>query len=188
MNAFAQELREQPDALRRCIAAYEADPALLDALPAAAQPVLVGMGASYHASLIASAYAHSLNIPALALESADALNYGGALLTTGRPLVFVSQSGKSAEVAPTLRLMPDGWDDPVYLLVLDSGGFAAVSSICTHRGCTVDPGGPGLACPCHGSQYDREGQVVRGPASRALERYPVRSSGDELIIEVGAPR
>ena len=98
------------------------------------------------------------------------------------------QNPELSEPRGSLRLMPDGWDDPVYLLVLDGGGFAAVSSICTHRGCTVDLGGPGLACPCHGSQYDREGVVVRGPASRALERYPVRSSGDELIIEVGAPR
>ena len=98
------------------------------------------------------------------------------------------QNPELSEPRGSLRLMPDGWEDPVYLLVLDGGGFAAVSSICTHRGCTVDLGGPGLACPCHGSQYDREGQVVRGPASRALERYPVRSSGDELIVEVGAPR
>jgi nitrite reductase/ring-hydroxylating ferredoxin subunit len=68
-----------------------------------------------------------------------------------------------AEPRGSLRLMPDGWEDPVYLLALDDGGFAAVSSICTHRGCTVDLGGPGFACPCHGSQYDREGRVVKGP-------------------------
>ena len=86
----------------------------------------------------------------------------------------------------SLRLMPDGWEDPVYLLALDGGGFAAVSSICTHRACTVDLGGPGLACPCHGSEYDREGKVVKGPASRALTRYAIRVSGDELVIEVGA--
>jgi Rieske Fe-S protein len=97
------------------------------------------------------------------------------------------QNPELSEPRGSLRLMPDGWDDPVFLLALDGGGFAAVSSICTHRGCTVDLGGPGLACPCHGSQYDRKGQVVRGPASRSLERYPVRTSGDELIIEVGAP-
>lgn len=87
-----------------------------------------------------------------------------------------------------LRLLPAGWEDPLYLLALDTGGFAALSSICTHRGCTVDPGGPGLACPCHGSQYDREGRVVRGPASRALARFPVHVEGDELTIDLrGAP-
>ena len=98
------------------------------------------------------------------------------------------QHPELGEPRGSLRLMPDGWEDPVYLLSLDGGGFAAVSSVCTHRGCTVDIGGPGLACPCHGSQYDREGRVMRGPANRALERYPVRATGDELIIEVGAAR
>ena len=98
------------------------------------------------------------------------------------------QNPELGEPRGSLRLMPDGFEDPVFLMVLDGGGFAALSSICTHRGCTVDLGGPGFACPCHGSQYSRDGSVVRGPASRALTRYPVRASGDELVIEGGAAR
>jgi glucosamine 6-phosphate synthetase-like amidotransferase/phosphosugar isomerase protein len=60
------------------------------------------MGASYHAAWAMNCYAHSLSIPALAGEAADTLNYGSALLNANRPLVFTSQSGKSAEVAPIL--------------------------------------------------------------------------------------
>ena len=107
-------------------------------------------------------------------------------LENGRIRLSLRQHPELAEPRGSLRLLPEGWEDPVYLLVLEGGGFAAVSSVCTHRGCTVDLGGPGLACPCHGSQYDREGRVMRGPANRALQRYPVRTAGDELIIEVGA--
>lgn len=109
-------------------------------------------------------------------------------LDNGRIRLSLRQHPELAEPRGSLRLLPDGWEDPVYLLVLDGGGFAAVSSVCTHRGCTVDLGGPGLACPCHGSQYDREGRVMRGPASRALARYPVHSNADELIIDVGGAR
>lgn len=109
-------------------------------------------------------------------------------LENGRVRLSLRQNPELAEPGGSLRLMPDGWEDPLYLLVLDGGGFAALSSICTHRGCTVDLGGPGLKCPCHGSQYDREGRVTRGPAARSLTRYPVRTSGDELIIEVGSER
>ena len=107
-------------------------------------------------------------------------------LDGGRIRLSLRQYPELAEPRGSMRLLPDGWEDPVYLLVLEGGGFAAVSSVCTHRGCTVDLGGPGLACPCHGSQYDREGRVMRGPANRALTRYPVRAAGDELIIEVAA--
>ena len=109
-------------------------------------------------------------------------------LENGRVRLSLRQNPELAEPRGSLRLMPDGWEDPLYLLALDGGGFAALSSICTHRGCTVDLGGSGLSCPCHGSQYDREGRVTRGPAARALTRYPVRTSGDELIIEVGTER
>jgi Rieske Fe-S protein len=109
-------------------------------------------------------------------------------LENGRIRLSLRQHPELREPRGSLRLRPDGWSDPRSLLVLDGGGYAALSSICTHRGCTVDLGGPGLACPCHGSQYDREGQVTRGPASRALTRYPVRAAGDELTIEVGEVR
>jgi Rieske Fe-S protein len=109
-------------------------------------------------------------------------------LENGRIRLSRRQHPELAEPRGSLRLMPDGWEDPVYLLSLEGGGFAAVSSVCTHRGCTVDLGGPGLSCPCHGSQYDREGRVMRGPASRALTRYPVHTAGDDLIIDVGTDR
>jgi cytochrome b6-f complex iron-sulfur subunit len=109
-------------------------------------------------------------------------------LENGRIRLSLRQHPELSEPRGSLRLMPTGWTDPLFLLSLESGGFAALSSICTHRGCTVDLGGPGLACPCHGSQYDREGQVTRGPASRSLTRYPVTVSGDELLIEVGNER
>lgn len=109
-------------------------------------------------------------------------------LENGRIRLSLRQHPELGEPRGSLRLIPEGWEDPVYLLALDGGGFAALSSICTHRGCTVDISGQGLACPCHGSQYDREGQVTRGPANRALTRYPVRTMGDDLIIDVGAER
>ena len=81
----------------------------------------------------------------------------------------------------SLRLLPDGWEDPLYLLALDGGGFTAVSSVCTHRGCTVDLGGPGLACPCHGSHYDTAGRIRKGPAPENLPVPPYHYLSDTKI-------
>ncbi len=107
MNPFYQEIFEQPTALRQCIEFYEHNRTLLASLPRPAQPVFLGMGASYHAAWAMSDYAHSLNIPALALEAADTLNYSTSLLRSNSSLTFVSQSGKSAEVAPIIDLLPE---------------------------------------------------------------------------------
>jgi Rieske Fe-S protein len=74
--------------------------------------------------------------------------------------------------------------------------FTAMSSRCTHVGCPTQPNGPmfnqqrhaehtangevglvpmfpagGFGCPCHGSQFDVEGNRTAGPAARALDRY-----------------
>ena len=83
-----------------------------------------------------------------------------------------------------IKILPAGAADPVYVLAADPDGFRAVSPICTHRGCTVDVSGARLVCPCHGSTYDREGKVLRGPAERSLTRYPITRDGEVLVIEI----
>jgi hypothetical protein len=42
---------------------------------------------------------------------------------------------------------------------------------CTHLACVLafDDGEQTWDCPCHGSRYDREGQVICGPAVTALD-------------------
>ena len=80
-------------------------------------------------------------------------------------------------------------------LVGDVPSFTIMSSRCTHVGCPTQPNGPvfaqqqkvqrtsggevglvptqpsGFGCPCHGSQFDTEGNRTAGPAPRALDRY-----------------
>lgn len=50
----------------------------------------------------------------------------------------------------------------------DPDGLAALSSVCTHLGCSVRRAGDGFECPCHGSRFDLGGRVVQGPAPRPL--------------------
>jgi Rieske Fe-S protein len=80
-------------------------------------------------------------------------------------------------------------------LLGDLPSFTIMSSRCTHVGCPTQPNGPlffaqrraertnggevglvpaqpsGFGCPCHGSQFDDEGNRTAGPAPRALDRY-----------------
>ncbi len=48
-------------------------------------------------------------------------------------------------------------------------GFHALSAVCTHLGCVAgrDESG-GFFCPCHGSRFDEDGNVLGGPAPRGL--------------------
>jgi Rieske Fe-S protein len=88
-----------------------------------------------------------------------------------------------------------------------SPSFTIMSSRCTHVGCPTQPNGPifvkketfrrtnvgeikvvptlpagGFGCPCHGSQFDTEGNRTAGPAPRALDRYQFSVRNGRLIL------
>jgi cytochrome b6-f complex iron-sulfur subunit len=68
------------------------------------------------------------------------------------------------------------------LLIRSQTGFAAMSLICSHLGCTVDEKPDGFACPCHGSRYDSEGKVLRGPAIAPLRRLRIEVTGEDHLL------
>lgn len=65
------------------------------------------------------------------------------------------------------------FNDVQTVVVRDEAGFAAISLVCTHLGCTCRTSDAGFECPCHGSQYDEQGRVTGGPAPRPLDWYQV---------------
>ena len=73
------------------------------------------------------------------------------------------------------------------IIVINTGEeFIALSSVCTHQGCSVsyDHGEGNLPCPCHGSLFSTSGAVLSGPASSALKKYSLTREGDLLIIDL----
>lgn len=74
-----------------------------------------------------------------------------------------------------------------YLCRMSDGGFLALSSKCTHLGCTVpwDDKEKKFACPCHGSSFDITGTVITSPAPRPLDIYPVHIENNIVKVDVG---
>ena len=87
--------------------------------------------------------------------------------------------------------------------------FTIISNRCAHLGCPVQANGPsgailglptvktktangdvsfsptvpaGFGCPCHGGQYDTEGNRTAGPPVRALDRYAYEIKNGNLIL------
>ena len=63
--------------------------------------------------------------------------------------------------------------------------FFSHGAVCTHLGCIVPWSATSnkFECPCHGSQYDPDGAVVRGPAPLplALAHVGADNSGKAML-------
>jgi cytochrome b6-f complex iron-sulfur subunit len=72
-------------------------------------------------------------------------------------------------------------------------GILALWKKCPHLGCTVpwkpdDPSMDQIApkgrfnCPCHGSIYDRYGNIIAGPAPRPMDIFPVEVRDGKIYV------
>lgn len=83
----------------------------------------------------------------------------------------------------------DGWKiisekSTAWVVKLDEKQVVAYSPQCTHLGCayTYDDTKKEFACPCHASNFSLEGEVLGGPAPRALDRFRVKIDGSRVLI------
>ena len=66
----------------------------------------------------------------------------------------------------------------------DSRGIYAMTLTCTHMGCNIGSGRvspSGLTCPCHGSMFDANGNVVAGPAPAPLQHFAVSADASDVL-------
>jgi len=73
---------------------------------------------------------------------------------------------------------------PIVVYRKSESDFVALYTECTHRGCELNPAPNGLQCPCHGSEFSKEGKVLNPPAEKDLLSFPVHLEKDFLSIQI----
>lgn len=83
------------------------------------------------------------------------------------------RAGKPAEYA--MGVDERFKDTQAVWIVRGPAGIYALSTVCTHLGCTPNwlPNESKFKCPCHGSGYRVTGLNFEGPAPRPLERFAI---------------
>lgn len=99
----------------------------------------------------------------------------------------VKASELLAEHTPGDRVLTQGLKgDPTYTVITEDEQIASygLNAVCTHLGCVVpwDGGKNKFICPCHGSQYDTTGKVVRGPAPKSLALVNAETTEEDKIL------
>jgi Rieske Fe-S protein len=72
-----------------------------------------------------------------------------------------------------------------FIVVNDVNQTKVFSSHCTHLGCFIHEFKEGkFICPCHGSEFTLDGEAVKGPAYKPLERmdFEFDDNKEHLII------
>jgi glutamine---fructose-6-phosphate transaminase (isomerizing) len=134
LNPFYLDIQQQPAALRQLAARYRADAHGLRLRPPQ-RVLLTGMGASYHVALWASYLLQTVDIWAVAIESVDLIHYSRRLIEGIDQLVFISQSGASAEVLPVVEALP-----PIVELIAVTNEPANILARHAHQVITIEAG------------------------------------------------
>jgi nitrite reductase/ring-hydroxylating ferredoxin subunit len=145
-------------------------------LPISRQKVLIGAGLGLITAVVAACSTYGKKNEGSSESSA----------TTAAP----SASGGTA--APAAKALAKTSDVPVGSGVIvgeivvtqpSAGMFKGFSAKCTHKGCMVDKVADGtIDCPCHGSKFNLDGTVAKGPAQEPLESENISVQGDSIVL------
>lgn len=96
------------------------------------------------------------------------------------------KAGRPADYPPdSVTFLPR---QKVFIVRGREGYFYALSAVCTHLGCIANwkTEEGVIACPCHGSKFDRAGGLLTGPAPRPLQHLLITlDESGYLIVDKG---
>ena len=111
---------------------------------------------------------------------------GGGILAKDKLGNAIPASQILAEPIGTRALIAGLASEPTYLTIQSDGSLSPMGIVdnCTHLGCTFpwNANDQQFQCPCHGSLYDPDGKVVRGPAPLPLKIVHVAVKDNAIWI------
>jgi Rieske Fe-S protein len=102
----------------------------------------------------------------------------------GQPSAAITNTSSLKVGSPVYFEYPSGY--PNVLLKRRDGSMVALSMLCTHVccQCVYDGSANEIYCPCHGSVFDANGNVLRGPANFPLPKIELNIDSQGNIFPV----
>lgn len=134
--------------------------------------------------------AGGIGIAAL-MESCGSIHYATSTIETNKIKInrseFIDlptgQAGKKNTERKFVVVRSEKLDFPICIYKIGET-FNAVSMKCSHQGCELNPNETSLVCPCHGSEFSKEGKVLNPPADKDLKQFKVITNNETIYIEL----
>jgi Rieske Fe-S protein len=72
--------------------------------------------------------------------------------------------------------------DAQAILLHTAAGFQALSTVCPHLGCIVESTSDSFVCPCHRSRFNKQGELLVGPATKPLQTLRLEHRADDHLV------
>jgi Rieske Fe-S protein len=146
--------------------------------PISRQKVLLGAGLGLVTAVVAACSTYGKK-PEAASESSATTAAPAAPSASGAPAPAAKPIAKTSDVPVGSGVIVG----EVVVTQPSTGEFKGFSAKCTHKGCMVDKVADGtIDCPCHGSKFNLDGTVAKGPAQEPLEAQAVTVQGDSIVL------
>lgn len=87
---------------------------------------------------------------------------------------------------PLIIVRPSGWYFDIAVRKIEDNTYEALLLQCTHQHNQLVVNPPGYKCNLHGSQFNENGKVVKGPAEMPLKKFNTTLNSNQLIIHLNA--
>lgn len=95
---------------------------------------------------------------------------------------FLIEDKEKSKNRDFVLIKPENSDFPICIYKIHNNQYIASLLRCTHRGCELNVGGGIYSCPCHGSEFSVEGNVLEGPANQELKIYRTESDHEKIYV------
>jgi nitrite reductase/ring-hydroxylating ferredoxin subunit len=85
---------------------------------------------------------------------------------------------------PMQIVRPEGWFYNIAIRKSSSDLYEAMLMECSHQQTQLIAVSKGFECPLHGSKFNLNGQVTKGPAERPLKQFATGIEQDQLVIQL----
>lgn len=97
---------------------------------------------------------------------------------------FIEQKKNKQKNRKFVLVKLDSLAFPICIYQIDAQNYHSSLLECTHRSCELTVGGDTFTCPCHGSEFTKEGIVLEGPAEANLKSFKTTHDEENIFVQL----